>query len=185
MNKIFILFIRGVRESWEALPTATIMASIVQFFIFSYVIIWVSSKSRFLHVSNNFKENPDCPQSITNVVSVTKVCVPSLSIEKEFCRSVTQTQTPFIHKWAKFQCSRPVIGQLSSRLNPFTILFREATKKKVKKTSQQVCTISKNGEPLPLFHNNFSRFQNVKIDVFLQLLRVCEWGRCRGSKLEC
>ena len=38
-------------------------------------------------------------------------------------------------------------------------------------------TISKNGEPpLPLFHNNFSRFRNLKIDVFLQLLRVCEWG---------
>ena len=30
--------------------------------------------------------------------------------------------------------------------------------------------------PLPLFHNNFSRFRNLKIDVFLQLLRVCEWG---------
>ena len=48
-------------------------------------------------------------------------------------------------------------------------LLREATKKKSKKTSQQVWTISKNGEtppPLPLFHNNFSRFRNLKIDVF-------------------
>ena len=25
--------------------------------------------------------------------------------------------------------------------------------------------------------NNFSRFWNLKINVFLQLLRVCEWGR--------
>ena len=29
---------------------------------------------------------------------------------------------------------------------------------------------------LPLFHNNFSHF-HMKINVFLQLLRVCEWGR--------
>ena len=27
---------------------------------------------------------------------------------------------------------------------------------------------------LPLFHNNFSHFLNLIIDVFLQLLRVCE-----------
>ena len=27
---------------------------------------------------------------------------------------------------------------------------------------------------LPLIHNNFSRFLNSKIDVFSQLLRVCE-----------
>ena len=48
--------------------------------------------------------------------------------------------------------------------------------KKSKKISQQVGNIPKNGEPppLPLFHNNFSRFWNLKIDVFLKLLRVCE-----------
>ena len=44
-------------------------------------------------------------------------------LRKSFGRSVTQSQTPFIHKWAKFQSSWPVIGQLSYRLNPFTILF--------------------------------------------------------------
>ena len=27
-----------------------------------------------------------------------------------------------------------------------------------------------------IFHNNSSHFRNLKIDVFLQLLRVCEWG---------
>ena len=61
--------------------------------------------------------------------------------------------------------------------NNFFQQLGKPPKKKSKKTSQQVWTISKNGEPpLPLFHNNFSRFRNLKINVFLQLLRVCEWG---------
>ena len=55
--------------------------------------------------------------------------------------------------------------------------IREATKKKGK-IFHNKCELSPKMEnpPLPLFHNNFSRFRNLKIDVFLQLLRVCEWG---------
>ena len=48
--------------------------------------------------------------------------------------------------------------------------IREATKKR-KKISQQVWTISENGEPLPLFHNNFSHFRNLKINVFFAIIK--------------
>ena len=49
-------------------------------------------------------------------------------------------------------------------------------KKKVKKFHNKCQLSPKMENPLALFHNNFSRFWNLKNDVFLQLLRVCEWG---------
>ena len=53
------------------------------------------------------------------------------------------------------------------------MLLREATKKESKKTTQQVWTISKNGEPppLPLFHNKFSRFWNLKIKWMIEMTK--------------
>ena len=46
--------------------------------------------------------------------------------------------------------------------------------KKVKKLHNKCELSPKMEDPLPLFHNNFSRFRNLKINVFLQLLRVYE-----------
>ena len=59
------------------------------------------------------------------------------------------------------------------------VFVREATQKKEKKITTRVNYLQKwRTQPptLPLFHNNFSHFWNLKINVFLQLLRVCEWG---------
>ena len=49
----------------------------------------------------------------------------------------------------------------------FELIVREATKKTEKKLHKS-CELSPKMEnpPLPLFHNNFSRFRNLKIDVF-------------------
>ena len=60
---------------------------------------------------------------------------------------------------------------------------REATKKKQEKNFTTVVNyLQKWRTPLPLFHNNFSHFWNLKIDVFLQLLRVSDLGELTKTR---
>ena len=83
--------------------------------------------------------------------------------------------------WSTDGC-RSGVPKLSASSASFTLRPLGSHQKKSKKSSQQVWTISKNGEPpFPLFYNNFHHFWNLKIDVLLQLLRVCEWGRLTKS----
>ena len=97
------------------------------FFNFSYVIIWISSKNRLLHVRNNFEEEPDCPQSITKVVSVTNDSVPSLSIENQCWKQCHPNPDTLYSKMSKISVSKPLIGYLSiflqARLKPNTNPF--------------------------------------------------------------
>ena len=55
-------------------------------------------------------------------------------------------------------------------------LSTKGSQQKNGKNFHNSCVLSPKMEtsPLPLFHNNFSHFWNLKINVFLQLLRVCE-----------
>ena len=72
-----------------------------------------------------------------------------------------------------------ILSQLMKSV--FCLLYRQKWKRWPKAITT-IVTIIRSKLHLPIFHNNFSHFWSLKINVFLQLLRVCEWGELTKTR---